>query len=101
MALNAACDVVESHESLESWNSMQPDALRTLEQADVADLERAAHHCALRDEDADWLSLWARRAFGADRTIEHRKNRNTLAKYHIRVIYLECRQGMGQPAPPQ
>ena len=66
-ALNAACDVVESHESPESWNSMQPDALRTLEQADVADLERAAHHCALRDEDADWLSLWARKAFGADR----------------------------------
>ena len=29
MALNAACDVVEFHESLESWNSMQPDALRT------------------------------------------------------------------------
>lgn len=65
--MNAACDVVESHESPESWNSMQPDALRTLEQADVADLERAAHHCALRDEDADWLSLWARKALGADR----------------------------------
>lgn len=26
MALNAACDVVEFHESPESWNSMQPDA---------------------------------------------------------------------------
>lgn len=29
------------------------------------------------------------------------KSRKTLAKYHTCVIYLGCRQGIGQPPPPQ